>query len=219
MATVKISELPSGQNIGMPSNAAVNFSSTTSGAGAKDVGIARGAAGNLKITNGAGGDAQMTCQTIDFGSIGNLTIRGAGASGQFQLVSNGVIQWFSGSTIGAGSQDTSLHRYAAGVVRVGDASSGIRGLQGGGAAVASATALPLPTGRVFHVTGTTNITSITSTNFAAGCVITLIFDGILTFTAGNNLKIAGNFVTTALDTITLAYDGTDWYECSRSVNA
>lgn len=218
MATVKISELPTGQNIGMPSNAAVNFSSTTSGAGAKDVGIARGAAGNLKITNGAGGDAQMTCQTIDFGSIGSLTIRGAGASGQFQLGSNGQIQWWSGTTIGSLPQDTSIHRYAAGVVRFGDASTGIRGLQGGGTAVASAAALPLPTGSVFHVTGTTNVTSITSTNFAAGCQITLIFDDVLTFTDGNNLKLAGNFVTSADDTITLVYDGTNWYEMCRSVN-
>lgn len=216
--TTKISELPSGQTIGMPNNAGINWSSTTSGAGAKDVGIERGAAGNLKITNGAGGNGQMTCETIDFGTIGNLTMRGAGASGTFQLRDSAQVQWFSGSSIGSGSQDTSMHRYAAGVVRFGDASAGIRGLQGGGAAVASASAMPLPTGRVFHVTGTTNITSITSTDFANGAVITLIFDGVLTFTDGNNLKLAGNFVTTADDTITLAYDGSNWYEVCRSVN-
>jgi hypothetical protein len=52
----------------------------------------------------------------------------------------------------------------------------------------------------------------------AGVVITLIFDGALTFTDGNNLKLAGNFVTTADDTITLAYDGTNFYEIARSVN-
>lgn len=78
--------------------------------------------------------------------------------------------------------------------------------------------MPVPTGGVFHVTGTTTITSITSTNFAAGTVIVLIFDGILTFTDGNNLKLAGNFVTSADDTITLAYDGTNWYETARAVN-
>ena len=32
--------------------------------------------------------------------------------------------------------------------------------------------------------------------------MTLMFQGILTFTDGNNLKLAGNFVTTADDTIT-----------------
>lgn len=94
----------------------------------------------------------------------------------------------------------------------------ITGFIGGGVAVASATALPVPAARVYHITGTTTITSITSTGCASGIVITLIFDDILTFTDGNNLKLAGNFVTSADDTITLAYDGTNWYEVCRSVN-
>jgi hypothetical protein len=88
----------------------------------------------------------------------------------------------------------------------------------GGANVASAAALPLPTGNVFHVTGTTTVTSITSTGFVAGMQIVLIFDGVLTFTDGSNLKLFASYVTTADDTITLAYDGTNWYETARSVN-
>lgn len=75
-----------------------------------------------------------------------------------------------------------------------------------------------PTGNLFHVTGTTNITSVSGTGIVAGTKITIIFDGVLTFTDGSNLKLAGNFVTTADDTITLAYDGTNWYELCRSVN-
>lgn len=114
--------------------------------------------------------------------------------------------------------DTAIVRNAAGVLKVTDNSTGIRGLLGGGAAVASATAMPVPTGRVFHVTGTTTITSITSTNFQSGACVTLIFDGILTFTDGSNLKLAGDFVTTADDTISLCYDGTSWFETSRAVN-
>ena len=86
-----------------------------------------------------------------------------------------------------------------------------------GADVASATAI-VPTGNLFHVTGTTTITSVTATDVPAGAVITIIFDGILTFTDGSNLKLAGNFTTSADDTITLAYDGTNWYEIARSVN-
>ena len=117
-----------------------------------------------------------------------------------------------------GGTDTGLARNAAGVIKSTDGASAIRGFLGGGAAIASATALPVPTGRVFHVTGTTDITSITSTNFGSGAVITLIFDDVLTFTDGNNLKLAGNFVTSADDTITLVYDGSNWYETSRSVN-
>jgi hypothetical protein len=110
-----------------------------------------------------------------------------------------------------------MSRHASTVVRFGSSSTAIAGFQGGGAAVASATAMPVPTGRVFHVTGTTTITSITSTNFASGACVTLIFDGVLTFTDGNNLALAGNFVTTADDTISLCYDGTNWYETGRAV--
>jgi hypothetical protein len=86
-----------------------------------------------------------------------------------------------------------------------------------GASVASASAI-VPTGNTFHVTGTTAITSITATNVKAGQIITIIFDGALTFTDGNNLKLAGNFTTSADATITLRYDGTNFYEMSRSIN-
>jgi hypothetical protein len=86
-----------------------------------------------------------------------------------------------------------------------------------GAAVASAATIT-PTGNLFHVTGTTNITSVSGTNVIAGTKITIIFDGVLTFTDGSNLKLAGNFVTTADDTITLVWDGSAWFEVCRSVN-
>lgn len=90
---------------------------------------------------------------------------------------------------------------------------------GNGAAVASATTTALLAGNVFHITGTTTITTLNTCNAAnAGRQVVLIFDGVLTFTDGNNLKLAGNFVTTADDTITLHCDGTNWYEAARSVN-
>jgi len=88
----------------------------------------------------------------------------------------------------------------------------------GGATVASATAMTLPLGRVFHITGTTTVTSLVTTTFKVGAIVTLIFDAVLTFTDGNNIKIAGDFVTTADDTITLAFDGTNWLEVSRAIN-
>ena len=84
--------------------------------------------------------------------------------------------------------------------------------------VASAASLTLPLGAdVFHISGTTSITSISATGWA-GRSVTLIFDGILTLTDGSNLKLAGNFVTTADDVCRLACDGTNWFEQSRSVN-
>lgn len=146
-------------------------------------------------------------------SYANLT------STEFKVARDMQLAWTSNATGTLGlTPDTGLARRSAGVIRVTNGSTAIRGLLGGGSAVASAAALPLPTGRVFHVTGTTNITSITSTNFASGVCITLIFDNALTFTDGSNLKLAGDFVTTADDTISLCYDGTNWYETGRSVN-
>lgn len=83
--------------------------------------------------------------------------------------------------------------------------------------VASATTITAPSySDVFFVSGTTTITSVTAGR--AGRVITLIFTGSLTFTDGSNLKLAGNFSTTADDTITLVSNGTNWYEINRSVN-
>lgn len=87
-----------------------------------------------------------------------------------------------------------------------------------GSNIASAASLSLGTGNIFTVTGTTNITSIAAAGTISGRVIILIFAGILTFTDGNNLKLAGNFVTSADDVIMLVSDGTNWFEISRSVN-
>lgn len=85
--------------------------------------------------------------------------------------------------------------------------------------VASAATISLPFhAQVVNVTGTTTITSITATLTQAGRRVTLIFAGALTFTDGNNLKLSGDFVTTADDTITLVCDGTNWVEVCRSAN-
>lgn len=191
-------------------------------------GIGTGTAGQVIIPNGA-----TTVPSLAFTGSTNTGFNKGGAvngiefcengtsvglitAAQLGVVSSKFIGWYASNV--TQPLDTAVARNAAGVIRATDGSTGIRGFLGGGAAVASAAAMPVPTGRVFHVTGTTNITSITSTNFQAGAVITLIFDDVLTFTDGNNLKLAGNFVTSADDTITLVYDGTNWFETSRSVN-
>ena len=66
------------------------------------------------------------------------------------------------------------------------------------------------------ISGTTNITSITA-SYAQRTVV-LRFADPLTVVNGNNLILAGDFVTSNLDTLTLMCDGTDWYELSRSAN-
>lgn len=88
---------------------------------------------------------------------------------------------------------------------------------GNGTTVASSATVTLPDdGEYFIISGTTTITSVTAKH--AGKRVTLKFSGALTFTDGSNLVLAGNFVTTADDTITLISDGTNWIETGRSVN-
>ena len=84
------------------------------------------------------------------------------------------------------------------------------------ASPAGATLTLLPHSDFFVITGTNNITSVTAS--WPQRVVTLQFQGILTFTDGSNLKLAGNLATSADDTITIVCDGTDWYEVARSVN-
>jgi hypothetical protein len=83
--------------------------------------------------------------------------------------------------------------------------------------VASSTNVTLPAGQVVEVTGTSNISSIAAAN-NAGRRVTLVFRDILTVNDGSNLMLAGNFTTSADDTLTLVCDGTNWYETSRSTN-
>ena len=78
--------------------------------------------------------------------------------------------------------------------------------------------LDLGDGTYFYITGTNNITSIAAADSTAGRLVILRFADVLTFTDGNNLKLAGNFATSADDTITLMCDGTNWYETGRSAN-
>lgn len=86
------------------------------------------------------------------------------------------------------------------------------------ATVASASSLTIPKfSQVVLVTGTTGITSISATGHK-GHTVRLIFADVLTVTDGSNLKLAGNFTTSADDVLTLVCDGTNWYEAARSAN-
>ncbi len=84
--------------------------------------------------------------------------------------------------------------------------------------VASVANLVLPQDQdVILVSGTSTITSIPASGHS-GRTVQLVFQGVLTVTDGSNLRLAGNFVTTADDTLTLGCDGVNWYEAARSVN-
>jgi hypothetical protein len=91
-------------------------------------------------------------------------------------------------------------------------------LEGADVASPAGGELDLGDGNYFNITGTNNITSIAAADSTSGRMVVLKFADILTFTDGNNLKLAGNLVTSADDTITLFCDGTSWFEMARSVN-
>ncbi len=168
------------------------------------------AATSIRMTDDNTGFAEVTATNWGWYVNGAESVR---------LGSAGAVSTLSGINLGPSisSPDVGLSRSAAGVMRLANGAS-TRGFFGGGAAVASATALPVPAAGLYHVTGTTTITSITSTNIGTGTCITLIFDGALTLTNGSNLVIGTDFVTTANDTWHGCYDGTSWFELSRKAN-
>jgi hypothetical protein len=106
--------------------------------------------------------------------------------------------------------------------------SAIRFSTAKGADVGSANDLTLGAdGNVFHITSNTTINAIVVANWQAGSEITLIFDSNPTVknnTSGSAgtavMLLAGgvDFSATANDVLKLVYDGTSWYEVSRSVN-
>jgi hypothetical protein len=196
-----------------------------------------GASAPLTLTNTVASDIPLSIvgASAQSGNYFNVTTNGGTAGDVFKIASNGFV------TVNGRINITGTGNYFAnGDNQVGDVlatgqqvigyggagiilrdNSGSRGFLVGGAAVASAASIQ-PTGTLFHVTGTTNITSMVGTiggwPIIPGTEVTIIFDGVLTFTDGSNLKLNGNFVTTADDTITLKFDGTNWYEVGRSPN-
>lgn len=97
-----------------------------------------------------------------------------------------------------------------------------------GADVASGGTVTLGTdGNYFDITGTTAIDYITTTDWQAGSIVVLQFDGSVTVnhntgtvptnTAPILLSGSVNFAATANDTLMLAYDGANWREVSRTI--
>ncbi len=84
--------------------------------------------------------------------------------------------------------------------------------------IASANTLNIPSfGELYSITGTTNIGGMTAT--WPGHTVTLKFNNVLTVVDDSqNLRLAGNFTTSANATLTLICDGAEWIEVSRSIN-
>lgn len=85
--------------------------------------------------------------------------------------------------------------------------------------IASADPLPVTGDSQFYeVTGTTNFGTISNPGAYSGKTLVLKFNGILTVIDGVNIRMNGNFVTSADDTLTLVSDGSSYYEVARSAN-
>lgn len=168
----------------------------------------------------AGSARVMLVPTGGSAAIADCKVRGVTINGALG-VPNGNLR-IEGAT-GTDVSDCSLHGGATLFVSVASkpttAIRNVAGYTDAAPSIASAATLVVDPGiEVALVTGTTNITSISASVRHTGRRVTLIFAGALTVTDGSNLKLSGNFVTTADDTITLVCDGTNWLESSRSVN-
>jgi len=131
--------------------------------------------------------------------------------GQTQLVNVSGVN-FNADEAGYEVSQDSGHEHKA---RFSNCTTELSDLTNATVAAAATTTLPVWSDDI-DITGTTGITSITRS--WAGRIVTLTFAAALTVTDGSNLKLAGNFVTTAGDTLTLRCDGTNWIEVSRSAN-
>lgn len=159
-------------------------------------------------TSRSNGDDGIRLQNITFSTVVGNTIGGntgygigvAGTEGNNVIVGNNLRVNTAGQ-IQQPATTTRVSNNETGVSRT----------------IASAATLTLPPGgEYFYITGTTGITSIPA-SFPERRV-TLQFDDVLTVTDGSNLRMAGNFTTSFMDTLSLICDGTNWTETSRSVN-
>jgi hypothetical protein len=195
---------------------------TPDDAGVHVTGSIRGAAGvHTSLTNvpSLSGQLDVMDSASPAAMTGGLVNLGGGYGGG-SATPFGAIQGYKAN--GAGGDNAGglrLFTRSSGqpyVERVRIDEKGILSTSLGGSVASGATIAP--TGNVFHVTGNASITSIATTGLRAGATLTLIFDGAATLVDGGTLKLAGNLVATADDTVELVWDGTNWYETRRSVN-
>lgn len=92
-----------------------------------------------------------------------------------------------------------------------------------GSNVASNSKITLGDGNFFVITGTTDISAISISDWTNGSIVTLKFSGVLTLTHGTAgeamyLQGATNFTTSANDILTFVLDSGLWREISRTNN-
>lgn len=178
--------------------------------------IANTGGDNFGIFIQDGSGLEISSNTITDLAGGMLTgIKIAGGGQPSQSVFNNQVFNSTGAAMTFASSATAMAMYKNNVlIGTGGASSNDPNVP----AIASAASIEVPTAHdVVTITGTTTITDILTAGHA-GHRVTLIFASTPTVTDGSNLKLASSFTATADDTLTLASDGSNWYEVARSVN-
>jgi len=197
------------------------FEVTSDGADARGLFITTSTTG----VGGIVGRADDPNRTATMFQDGTSSTRGVLTGGAY-FVGVSTVPFFgtlTGQDAVFGANDTEFAR----MVNAGAWTFKRRASFGKGADVASGTTITLGAdGNYFHITGTTQIDLITSTNWQAGSVVFLKFNESVTVRhnqapsgAGVAILLAGaaNFAATADDTLTLVYDGTTFRELARTV--
>lgn len=187
-------------------------------------------AGTVQITGGTFGAAtfqyinkvkltgvEFTSMSVsNVGATPKLRMIGCDVSGNLSVgaYEDGVVAHnVVGGTASYGAGTRAIQNVVTGAETFDAATDVAKGYIG---SIASAASLTIPRNLdAVNVTGTTNITSIATTGMD-GRLVTLIFSDVLTVTDGSNLNLAGNFVTSSDDTLTLRCFNGFWFEVARS---
>ncbi|MEI7741506.1 MAG: hypothetical protein WCJ29_03295 [bacterium] len=174
----------------------------------------------LTLQAGSGNMALNSLGTLTLDAAGVLELNSSGGAisiGNDAVAQNINIGTAAARTITIGSTAATL------LLNAGASNISLTGslVQQNGTPVASTASMTLGSGNVFVISGTADITSITTSAPEAGKTVTLIFSGtfgVAGVVDGGNLKLASTLAYTPDDTLTLVSDGTNWYEVARSVN-
>lgn len=176
--------------------------------------------GSLRVSSVVLLTAQTASRAVFTSSTSTLTTNA--------ITGSGNVVMSAGPTL-TGTITAAIANFSGLVTFNGGATMGsTRFLLAKGADVASANDITLGAGgNFFVITGTTQVNRITTTSWQAGAIIVLKFSGALTLkhqgaaTSGAlariNLSGSVDYATAANGRITLIYDGTDWWELSRTL--
>lgn len=178
--------------------------------------------------------AKTTIKAIAGALSARLVQQGSTAAGTTNAINNTsltLVQTSAGSIMMTAPDSTSILYFAVNGAVKGQITNqrlllANRLNQAKGADVASASTLTLGIdGDSFTITGTTNVDYITTTNWSAGARVLLQFSGILTVNNNSgsvpgstaSILLTAAFITTANDTLSLWFNGTNWVETGRTV--